>query len=1453
MLGEGGSLDPHREFVLTWIDRYDYTFIEAATGMGKSTRIPQYVMDADPKNVVWQLQPRRLAAKRLAEYVGGVRAAGPPFAEDVGYRVRSDVCVNDRSRLVYMTTGYFLHFVLHQLRLVDRRSWCTHLFIDEVHEASEEIELVLLLVRMLGEAGSLPFKVIILSATLDFDILHDYFVRSADADIAGRPAAQPLAATNPSRMASESDDESNVESASVPGEALLSECRVELSLGRSDSAPLGIVFCAGDESGSEDRLTVLRVQKRSSGYGRLRPGDRLELINGIRALELPTAAIRELCLLRPLSLYFRRLPATPLNAAPQVMRLCIETPFPVKICYLDEIEGFRGMSENFKHMKHLRGSGPDRELMDMCARLLLDSCRSVDDSALVFLPGIAEIEHFHRCLERQMDFTGRSVDVVILHSITLSEKCEVRRPADSTLPTAYIASSIAETSITLPDLSFIFDFGLSRGTRYIPQLEMDQLETRVGSRTAAKQRAGRVGRIKAGTVFRMYPRKIWDSMPASDSWGPSDVKRSLESTILLLTKTLVPYLGLPLEECLALLVRAPSAAATNGAITRLEELDALSLETQGNPQLTAFGEFAVCISVIGARMARLLYCGLLFHCTRSAIAVAATHTVCGRGDLLLALQDARGARDEEVAEDEVIEASLDNLGDADLGIFWGSIEGDGWKVADVDAGSWADRACIQKGDVLVQVMDNFGMVSDLQALVMCDYDFSRYSGLRFQRPSLLLPKEKDWTYSPAALRQLVHIAKNSIEVDQGIMSEPIAGLTLLDMFFSRRVKDGICSLHKLRQVDGMCREIGAKLRCMASAVPAPSGRRGSQLVLQNIHEDTHFWRCDFEHSLADQADSQGSSFLWRCLEPDQLRRLHLVFCAAFSANFLFATLDTRPVELVPPQDNDPGSDSSTERPRGAEAPSRSEEEVVPPLTLRAAPPALDVETIQRNINRTYGIVAPLLNQAQGQPPGNFIVSFAGASVTRHHIGFADLNGAALLNMVVARDPRNRLQVFELDGRVVSYGQFHVVPTWKWHLLRVPSLTIKTPMRLTPLARSGPVVGIGPELPKFGPGANGFRLAISMELEATKFQERQGRTFKAGKAVQSFRTSWLPNDAALDLVLLLTFWTREMELIDVTQNGRTVYAAIKVGLGFTVTFPDDDPLLPKDFEELRRWSHEVRLALISGRFRENALPSIRQLQEWGLAHLSRASVLTPRRFAFGQASTASIPAGYYSHRTVRRGVSLSVAPGDAVGASGRHFKASSLPKVGGNGMVAHSFNKQVPVNLRCRSHGSCGEAMDIDSEPDTPSLSEDCVVVVVPEGGPDVDDEPAAPASMRSSTPMFNILGGASPSGPSKSPGRHMQAGSGDPTRTWQLRRVSAGEVPPSFSVDAVVVHGGPMPAWCSLRVVSNTCVVPTAVGARVAAAVVAPSIASEASEGAVDANGSTKRKNKICKVGDDGD
>lgn len=124
-----------------------------------------------------------------------------------------------------------------------------------------------------------------------------------------------------------------------------------------------------------------------------------------------------------------------------------------------------------------------------------------DGTILAFLPGIKEI----RKAKEQIEEYGIDAEICVLHSsIDFAEQKRVLEKKDNTKRRVILSSAIAETSLTVPDVTVVIDSGLSRISQYNARLGMEELVTVQSSVFNAEQRAGRAGRIKPGTCIRLY-------------------------------------------------------------------------------------------------------------------------------------------------------------------------------------------------------------------------------------------------------------------------------------------------------------------------------------------------------------------------------------------------------------------------------------------------------------------------------------------------------------------------------------------------------------------------------------------------------------------------------------------------------------------------------------------------------------------------------------------------------------------------------------------------------------------------------------------------------------------------------------------------------------------------------------------------------------------------------------
>ena len=143
-----------------------------------------------------------------------------------------------------------------------------------------------------------------------------------------------------------------------------------------------------------------------------------------------------------------------------------------------------------------------RPIEPQMADTILRAMRADGGSLLAFLPGAAEIRRTQTQLENRVD---RSTDVVALYgALGGEEQDRAIAPAPPGRRKIVLATSIAETSITIEGVRIVVDCGLARVPRYEPDVGVTRLETVRASRAAADQRRGRAGRIEPGVCYRLW-------------------------------------------------------------------------------------------------------------------------------------------------------------------------------------------------------------------------------------------------------------------------------------------------------------------------------------------------------------------------------------------------------------------------------------------------------------------------------------------------------------------------------------------------------------------------------------------------------------------------------------------------------------------------------------------------------------------------------------------------------------------------------------------------------------------------------------------------------------------------------------------------------------------------------------------------------------------------------------
>jgi small subunit ribosomal protein S24e len=521
------------EEVMAHIRDNDVTILMAATGSGKTTQVPQLILDnyisrgEGAKCNILCTQPRRIAAlsvsDRVAKERGEIVGQG-----SVGYQVRFETRLPEANgSITFCTTGVFLRRMqsalsdpVHASRSLDH---VTHVIVDEVHERDVDTDLLLVVLKRLladRKARGNTLKVVLMSATIDPMPFQTYF-----ADDKG----QPLAIIE------------------VPGRSFpVQKYFLDDFLPEICHSPEARLILAQDP--------VQRYLNK----------------------ELSSSALAEL--------------------------------------------GVRYLGQTSTN------DGDDVDLPASLVALTIDHVLKRSDSGhvLVFLPGWDEIMSVQRSL---LDTTTRfgnafadpsKYSIHLLHStIPLAEQQVIFEPPLKGLRRIILATNIAETSITIPDVVYVVDTAKLKEMRYDPDRHMSALVSAWVGSSNLNQRAGRAGRHRPGEYFGILGRTRADGL---HPYQTVEMKRVDLSNVVMHVKAL-NFPGIAVENVLAATIEPPAKDRVSAAMKDLQMVGAL--DQQQN--LTSLGRVLLHLPV-EAQMGRLVLFGSFFRCLDQALTLAAILT-----------------------------------------------------------------------------------------------------------------------------------------------------------------------------------------------------------------------------------------------------------------------------------------------------------------------------------------------------------------------------------------------------------------------------------------------------------------------------------------------------------------------------------------------------------------------------------------------------------------------------------------------------------------------------------------------------------------------------------------------------------------------------------------------------------------------------------------------------------
>ena len=213
------------------------------------------------------------------------------------------------------------------------------------------------------------------------------------------------------------------------------------------------------------------------------------------------------------------------------------------------------------------GRSPVERLEDAMARACLTALADQTGSVLAFLPGQGEN---HRTMQRlAARLNNPAVDVVPLYgALDKAEQDRALQPSPQGRRKIVLATSVAETSLTIQGVRVVIDGGLSRVPRFEPSSGLTRLATVRVSRSSAEQRRGRAGRTEPGVCYR-----LWDE-EATRGLIPHQRPEILEADLTAFALDLARW-GARSTDGLALLDAPPAGALAEAraVLTRLGALD----------------------------------------------------------------------------------------------------------------------------------------------------------------------------------------------------------------------------------------------------------------------------------------------------------------------------------------------------------------------------------------------------------------------------------------------------------------------------------------------------------------------------------------------------------------------------------------------------------------------------------------------------------------------------------------------------------------------------------------------------------------------------------------------------------------------------------------------------------------------------------------------------------------
>ncbi len=252
----------------------------------------------------------------------------------------------------------------------------------------------------------------------------------------------------------------------------------------------------------------------------------------------------------------------------------------------------------------------ERDLYEAIVDAVDEVARLGPGDTLVVLPGEREIREAAEALRKH--HPPHTEILPLFSRLSNEEQDRIFKPSGARR--IVLATNVAETSLTVPGIRFVVDTGLARIKRYSYRNKVEQLQVEPISQAAARQRAGRCGRVAAGVCIRLYDEADFNARPA---YTDPEIMRSSLAGVILRMKALkladidtFPFIDPP-----------PGKAIADG-YALLHELGALDEDNQ----LTGIGHGLAKLP-LDPRIGRMIVAARDRGCLREVLVIAAALSV----------------------------------------------------------------------------------------------------------------------------------------------------------------------------------------------------------------------------------------------------------------------------------------------------------------------------------------------------------------------------------------------------------------------------------------------------------------------------------------------------------------------------------------------------------------------------------------------------------------------------------------------------------------------------------------------------------------------------------------------------------------------------------------------------------------------------------------------------------